>query len=37
MFATFGNLLTKSSDKEVARYGKKLAKKPAQEAAPVGP
>lgn len=28
-FATFGNTFAKSSDKELARYGKKLAKKPA--------
>lgn len=27
-FAEFGNLFAKSSDKELARYGKKLAKKP---------
>jgi len=26
-FATFGQILSKSSDKELARYGKKLAKK----------
>lgn len=32
-FAALGGLLAKSSDKEVARYGKKLAKKPADEAA----
>jgi thiol-disulfide isomerase/thioredoxin len=35
-FASLGSLLAKSSDKEVARYGKKLAKKPAsEEEAPV--
>ena len=28
-FVSFGNTLAKSSDKELARYGKKLAKKPA--------
>jgi thiol-disulfide isomerase/thioredoxin len=28
-FSEFGNLFAKSSDKELARYGKKLAKKPA--------
>jgi thiol-disulfide isomerase/thioredoxin len=28
-FETFGNLFARSSDKELARYGKKLAKKPA--------
>jgi thiol-disulfide isomerase/thioredoxin len=28
-FTDFGNLFAKSSDKELARYGKKLAKKPA--------
>jgi len=33
-FATFGQLFAKSSDKELVRYGKKLAKKPkAEEAA----
>jgi thiol-disulfide isomerase/thioredoxin len=32
-FATLGNLLAKSSDKEVVRYGKKIAKKPVAEEA----
>jgi hypothetical protein len=35
LFASLGNVLAKSSDKEVARYGKKLAKKPANEEASV--
>jgi hypothetical protein len=30
-FATFGQLFAKSSDKELVRYGKKLAKKPAEQ------
>jgi thiol-disulfide isomerase/thioredoxin len=35
LFASFGNVLAKSNDKEVARYGKKLAKRPANEEASV--
>jgi hypothetical protein len=36
-FATFGKLFAKSSDKELVRYGKKLAKKPAERAVPAAP
>jgi hypothetical protein len=36
-FAAFGNVFAKSSDKELARYGKKLAKGSAAEAEGIRP